>query len=213
MLVAASNHVKAASSAQKRILKRDIINHTADQFVNALNNHNAKAKYQEHLYSVIDKAENTDLSIFEAAQNLMQYNLDHDTIVNIFGQVVSLIRIDDEAGTKRDELSKLATNFYHINNSKVQNVLDMIYGEQSHSKSSSSNATSAELDQCYKVLGCSNFDSDEKIKKAYRELSRKFHPDYIQGKDLHEDFLSFATSKMQEINMAYEKIKNARGSF
>ncbi len=53
----------------------------------------------------------------------------------------------------------------------------------------------------YKVLGVTPDASDEEIKKAYRDLAKKYHPDMNPG-DAH------AAEKMNEINDAYDRIKN-----
>ena len=53
----------------------------------------------------------------------------------------------------------------------------------------------------YKVLGVSPDASDEEIKKAYRRLAKKYHPDLNPGDEE-------AARKMKEINEAYEQIKN-----
>ena len=53
----------------------------------------------------------------------------------------------------------------------------------------------------YKVLGVSPDASDEEIKQAYRNLAKKYHPDRNPGDQE-------AARKMQEINAAYDQIKN-----
>lgn len=58
----------------------------------------------------------------------------------------------------------------------------------------------------YSVLGVSKNASDEEIKKAYRELARKYHPDHYADNPL----ASLAADKMKEINEAYDTIMNRR---
>lgn len=53
----------------------------------------------------------------------------------------------------------------------------------------------------YKVLGVSPDASDEEIKKAYRRLAKQYHPDRNPGD-------AEAAKKMQQINEAYDQIKN-----
>ncbi len=54
----------------------------------------------------------------------------------------------------------------------------------------------------YKVLGVSPDASDEEIKRAYRKLAKKYHPDMNPGNEEE------AAKKMNEINAAYDQIKN-----
>ena len=53
----------------------------------------------------------------------------------------------------------------------------------------------------YKVLGVSPDATDEEIKRKYRELTKKYHPDLNPGD-------AEAARKMNEINTAYDQIKN-----
>ncbi len=57
------------------------------------------------------------------------------------------------------------------------------------------------IEDPYKILGISRDASDEEIKKAYRSLAKKYHPDRNPGD-------KEAARKMQQVNDAYEQIKN-----
>lgn len=57
------------------------------------------------------------------------------------------------------------------------------------------------IDDPYKVLGVSPNATDEEIKRAYRKLAKQYHPDLNPGDEV-------AAKKMQQINAAYDQIKN-----
>ena len=58
----------------------------------------------------------------------------------------------------------------------------------------------------YSVLGIPRTATDEEIKKAYRDLARKYHPDNYQNSSLAD----LASEKMKEINEAYDTIQRER---
>lgn len=60
----------------------------------------------------------------------------------------------------------------------------------------------------YQVLGVSPNASDEEIKKAYRALAMKYHPDNYADNPLSE----LAEEKMKAINEAYDQIQKERQS-
>ncbi|GAB6905587.1 DjlA [Desulfosarcina cetonica] len=66
-------------------------------------------------------------------------------------------------------------------------------------------------DKAYAVLGCSPNDSDEQVKRCYRQRVQEYHPDKIAAKGLPEEFTRFAQDKFREIQDAWEQIKDARG--
>lgn len=60
----------------------------------------------------------------------------------------------------------------------------------------------------YEVLGVSENASEEEIKKAYKELVKKYHPDKYQNNPLAD----LAEEKLQEINEAYDILMKGRNS-
>lgn len=58
----------------------------------------------------------------------------------------------------------------------------------------------------YQILNVSPSASDEEVKKAYRDLARKYHPDNYHDNPLAD----LAQEKMKEINEAYDQIQKQR---
>lgn len=60
----------------------------------------------------------------------------------------------------------------------------------------------------YKILEIETSATDEEVKKAYRRMAMKYHPDKVSH--LGEDFQKAAHEKFQSVNKAYENIKKER---
>jgi len=66
-----------------------------------------------------------------------------------------------------------------------------------------------EIDNAYRILQISPDANEQEIKKAYRNLAIKYHPDKVTH--LGEDIQKAAKEKFQKINAAYEEIKKQKG--
>ena len=66
-----------------------------------------------------------------------------------------------------------------------------------------------ETDNAYKILELNKTATNDQIKKSYRELAKKHHPDKVQH--LGDAYVKAAQDKFQQIQKAYQNIKNERG--
>lgn len=64
-------------------------------------------------------------------------------------------------------------------------------------------------DEGYKILEVSPDASDDEVKKAFRKMAVKYHPDKVSH--LGEEYKKAAEEKILKVNEAYENIKKERG--
>ena len=65
-----------------------------------------------------------------------------------------------------------------------------------------------ETDSSYKILEIERTATNDEVKKAYRRMAMKYHPDKVSH--LGEDYKKSADEKFRKVNEAYEKIKRER---
>lgn len=82
------------------------------------------------------------------------------------------------------------------------------YSSNRQNSYSSSTRYSAPKSDPYKVLGLESSATDEEVKKAYRRMAMRYHPDKVEG--LGEEMKKNATEQFRTINEAYETIKRER---
>ncbi len=66
-----------------------------------------------------------------------------------------------------------------------------------------------EADNAYKILEIEKTASVSEIKKAYRTMAKKYHPDKVQSED--EAIRKGAEEKFKQVQKAYERIQKERG--
>lgn len=91
------------------------------------------------------------------------------------------------------EIKKIA-GYLYINPNDFESIKAMFYNES---------------DSAYKILEITKSATDDEVKKAYRKMAKKYHPDKLQG--LGEEHLKGANEKFLNIQKAYEQIKKERG--
>lgn len=67
------------------------------------------------------------------------------------------------------------------------------------------------LADAYDILGASPSDDDATLKRKYRDLAKKYHPDALRAQGLPDEMIGKANEKMAKINAAWSTIKSSRG--
>ncbi len=120
------------------------------------------------------------------------------------GFLIQLAFIDGEVSPQEEEILQIIAEALEFDPNAYHAIFDQF------EKMMQNVQPKATLDDAYKVLGVKAEDDMKSIKKAYRKLVREYHPDIIASQGKSEQYMQEATKKTQEINQAYEMIKEAR---
>lgn len=66
------------------------------------------------------------------------------------------------------------------------------------------------IHDAYEVLGLTEEASDQTVKRAYRKLMNEHHPDKLVAKGLPAEMMELAKQKAQDIQAAYDRVKQER---
>src|ERR1035437_445648 len=102
----------------------------------------------------------------------------------------------------------LADSMIHSSEIEIIEKISTYLGVASGDFLSIKNMFIPETDSSYKILEINPASSNEEVKKAYRTMAMKYHPDKVSH--LGEDFRKSADDKFAMVNAAYEKIKKER---
>ena len=108
--------------------------------------------------------------------------------------------------------SNSGSNSNSYNRSSTSNSNSGYNNGYSNSNSNSNNyrrSSGISVNEAYEILGVAGNASDAEIKKAYRVLAMKYHPDNAAA--LGEEAVRQSTESMKKINEAWDVVKVARG--
>ncbi|NOQ24499.1 MAG: DnaJ domain-containing protein [Bacteroidales bacterium] len=135
---------------------------------------------------------NQDISI-QAVGIQIKLNLDYASRLQLLHLLFGVAQADGQVDLS--ELNTIAqiAGYMNVNSKDFESIKSMFI---------------ANVDSAYKILEIERNATDDEIKKAYRKMAVKFHPDKVSH--LGEDFQKQAKEKFQKVNDAYEKIKKER---
>lgn len=183
LLVLASVVIKADGKVDEREL-----NYVRTQFVGMYGKERANRAFE--LFKGVMKKQ---VSVRQVCLQIRQ-NMPHASRLQLVHFLFGIAKADDHvAEVEVEEIRKIA-GYLYINEYDFESIKAMFYSS---------------TDSAYKILEINKGASDNEVKKAYRKMVKKYHPDKLQG--LGEEHLKGAKEKFQNIQTAYESIKKERG--
>ena len=115
--------------------------------------------------------------------------------------LINIAFIDVKVTAAEENLLTKIAAFLHFSSNEFEAMMEQFRSSFSGVK------THSTIEQAYKILDASPQDDLKTIKKKYRALVKKYHPDIIQAQGADEHYIEDAMQKTQKINEAYEIIK------
>tara|TARA_B100000963_G_scaffold260725_1_gene228967 strand:+ start:653 stop:1408 length:756 start_codon:yes stop_codon:yes gene_type:complete len=183
LLILASLVIKSDGKVDKREL-----NFVRNQFVGMYGKNRANRAFQ--LFKVVIKKQ---VSTRKVCIQIRQH-MPHSSRLQLIHFLFGIAKADEYVSeTEVNEIRKIA-GYLFINQYDFESIKSMFYSS---------------IDRDYKMLEIIKDTSNEEVKKAYRKMVKKYHPDKLVG--LGEEHLKGAQEKFQNIQSAYERIKKERG--
>ncbi len=133
-----------------------------------------------------------EINIYEVGAQIKIY-MNYSQRLQLFQYLVQLGQCDGMSRPVVDVLESIAAAIGLYNNDR-DSLLNMYCGS---------------ADSSYKVLGIEPTATDDEVRKAYKRMALKYHPDKVAT--LGEDVQKAAEEKFKKVQQAYDKIKKERG--
>ncbi|MBR4369280.1 MAG: TerB family tellurite resistance protein [Prevotella sp.] len=139
----------------------------------------------------------------------MRMHMDYSTRLQLLSFLAMIAKADGTVSPEEVQAVREIGSYLQIDAVDVESILSMGYSSGRGSERMRGGSKVNELSQAYKILGISPSASNDEVKKAYRQMALKHHPDRVAT--LGDDVKQAAEKKFQEINNAKEVIFKARG--
>jgi len=185
-------------------LEAEILSHTFSDISNHFEN---SEEIRNELKNIYKKEMNSfDNTIDVATKYFNLTKNEYQKRLKVMEYLLNLAFIDNDFSKAEFMITEDISNTLQIKKVDFETLIakfEQFYSQQQNSKEVS-------IDKACDTLGVKITDDMKIIKKKYRELVKKNHPDIVTGNGASQSIIDEATSKLQEINAAYEIIKKEK---
>lgn len=157
-----------------------------------------KASFNEH-------KENLDDTTRVAREFIKEVPLPYNERLNVLNVLIFMAGIDGELNSTKIQLLSDIARAFGVNSREFEALLDNI-------KSFKNEGKSLNLDEAYSILQLDKNADLVELKKRYRELAKRYHPDVLNANNVSETQLKEGARKFQQVNEAYELVKKHLGA-
>lgn len=177
------------------IVTADEVRAVDDIIVNTLKIKNEQRKFAINIFN---EAKDSKYTFEEFAQNFYQINSHNpNMLLFMLNTLFEVAKADGKLHENEEILLEKAKTIFRISDYDYGNLKNKYFPLIVSEKH-------------YAILNCTTSSSNSEIKSSYRKLVQDFHPDKIANKGLPDEFSSYAKTKFQEIQDAYDFIKKER---
>ena len=177
----------AVMKADGKVLKSEL------EYVKRFLSQQFSAAEVQRLLPVLREVLNKEIKVREVCGQI-RYNMEHPLRLQLLHYLFGIAKADGNVNAAEADTIEQIAGYLGINPRDFQSIKAMFYKD---------------TDAAYKILEISKDASDSEVKKAYRKMAVKYHPDKLNH--LGEEFKTAANEKFQKVQDAYETIKKQRG--
>ena len=142
--------------------------------------------------TIIKKLLQSNIDIYQACSQIKQY-MQISQRLQLFHYLLGIAQADGQVSPEESSMLFTIGGYLGLSEKDIRSIMGMFEPEKDP----------------YKILEIDKSATDEEVRKAYRRLAVKFHPDKVEN--LGEDVKKAAEEKFKSVQSAYEQIKKERG--
>ena len=195
----------AKADGQVCELEAEILKHTFNDISSHFQNSEEIREKLKVLYEEEKKSFDNTITVCERLLTLTKF--DYSKRLKIMEYLLNLAFIDKSFSDAERMITEDIANALKIKFNDFENIVNNF--KAFYANAAQNHAMN--LNKAYEILEANSSDDEGTLKKKYRSLVKKHHPDIIAGQGASQGIIDEATKKLQEINEAYEIIKKDRG--
>ena len=173
--------------ADKQMLKSEL--DYVKQFLSKQFNQNQVQDFMTLFKDIIKQ----DYPLRDVCRQIVR-SMDHSSRLELIHVLFGLSKADGHVHPDEVKVIHTLARYLNINNNDFNSIQAMFIKDTLSD---------------YKILGLDSSATDNEVKKTYRKMAAKYHPDKVAH--LGEDLKNLAEEKFKSLNDAYQNIKKERG--